>query len=254
MVARPSLRSLGTVVSLSILLAGGGGCASLASTTGPRHPDTIWSTASKQQVYTGERVEFDFVLLDAFGKRKSPQGVADYAVVSIGEVNLTTEADIHGRFRFSHDFADAMPGDELVVTAAAYQQRGARDFIVVRGEWVRTDSAYDEPDKRVARDKIIMIVYDRAIGMTLTRPAHDLDPTTGVLKLKRFDGGTTSVFAQTTTRAGFVMEGPNPEGYYNLTYTPKGGELSSFGTTDVSFRIYDITGQPYETQATVDSP
>ena len=232
------------------------GCisGSLASNTGPRPPGYAWSQAGKQMVHVGEEVQFDFVLQDWRRQRVQPLGIADYGVAHIGNERIETAPDLEGHFRFSYVFDHVRPGDKIAVEVTAFRQRGTRDFMRIRGQWVQGDSPYDDPDKTVAGDEIQLIVYEAPIELTMVRPADELDPQTGALKLRRADGSTTSVFVDRPGRPGFTFTGPEPDGYYRIRYPPKGSELNPIGMTEVEFKIYDVLGQPHYATATLESP
>ena len=237
-----------------ILVAAVAGCASLASSTGPRSQGSEWSVADLQLAHVGEEVRFDFVLLDWLGKGMSPLGVADYAVVTIGPSTLVTEADVYGHFQFSHRLDDVRPGDRISVEASAFKQRGSRDIIVVAGEVVTADSAYDEPDRRVAGDRLTLEVYQAEVELPLQQGGQPFDPDSGVLRLKTTAGKTTPVFHSTKLRRGYDLVGPDAGGAYSLRYRPLASELSDYGNTDIYFRIFDIAGVPHEAGLTLECP
>lgn len=233
------------------------GCVSgsLASNTGPRPAGFAWSLARRQMVHVGEQVEFDFVLQDWARNFVSPLGVADYCVAFVGGERIETEPDVHGHFRFSYVFADLRAGEQVVVKATPYQTRGSRDYMKVRGRWIAGDSPYDQPDKAVAwADAIRLVAYQVPIELSIARPANDVDPQTGVLKIRRADGSTTSVFIDRPDRPGFTIDGPEPDGYYRVFYQPRDNELNEIGTTDVEFVIYDTLGQRHYAGMTLDTP
>jgi hypothetical protein len=205
-------------------------------------------------VHLGEEVPFDFVLQDWQHKLMSPVGFADYCVAMIGSERIETEYDVYGHFRFSHKFSNVEPGQKVKVEATAYQQRGGRDFMKIRGQWMHSDSPYEETDREVARDAINLSVYEAPIDLSVARPPDDLDPDSGVLRIRRHDGSTTSVFIDRPTRPGFTMTGPEPDGYYHVRYTPHGDELNPIGTTDIEFVIHDVAGQKYEVPALITTP
>ncbi|MGB0716839.1 MAG: hypothetical protein ACPGXK_13235 [Phycisphaerae bacterium] len=230
------------------------GCASLAASTGPRSSASQWSVAERQAAHVGEDVEFDFVLLDAWGDGVSPIGVADYVLATVGDYRVVAEPDVNGHFKFAHRLKNVEPGAQLFVKATAFQQKGSRDVIVVAGEVVTADSAYDEADRRVADDHILLDVYQAEVQLQLAGTEQTLDPSSGVLRLKTRDGGVTSVFQNTPLRPGYRLAGPDAAGVYTIDYQPQANEVSNFGETEIYFRIFDIAGSPYEVRTTLNCP
>ncbi|MCH7994388.1 MAG: hypothetical protein IIB57_08085 [Planctomycetes bacterium] len=242
-------------ILLALAVAQGGCVAgSLASNTGPRPPELAWSMAGKQMVHVGEVVEFDFVLRDWTYRFVHPLGIADYCVAFIGEERLETTPDHNGHFQFAYKFDRIQAGDKINVKATAYRTKGARDFMKVRGTWLRSDSAYDKADQRVASDKIRLVAYQVPVELTMVRPADDLDTGRGVLKIHRTHGPTTTVFVDKPGQPGFAIDGPEPDGYYRIGYQPSGSELNSTGTTRVDFTIYDTMGLPHRASLTLQTP
>jgi len=232
------------------------GClsASLASDTGPRLPGRQWSDEARQQAHIGEDVAFDFVLQGAKGQFVPPTDVADYCVAMIGSLRLESEPDQFGHFTFRHRFDGVQPGRTIDIRAAAYQQRGSRDFMKVGGQWLEADSPYSVADRKVAEDSIRITFYQSQVDLRIVRPPDDLDPETGVLRIRRADGSSTAVYVDRPGRRGFKIDGPGPDGYYHVTYAPSGQELNKTGTTDVDFTIYDLVGQRHTVSQTLDTP
>lgn len=234
----------------------GTGChyGSLATKTGPRPPGDAWSVARRQAVYVGEDVEFEFVLQDWTGKFVRPTAIVDYCVAQIGDERLETEPDLLGRFRFQHTFEEMDEGDVMTVCATAYRQNGSRDFVRVRGEWLKGNSRYDSPDEKVTGDCVTLVAYRCNIELAIPKPDFSLDFHTGVLKLKRSDGQITSVYIDRPGRSGFHAIGPEPDGRYFIRYTPNGHELSPTGETEVEMLIHDSSGQVHTIRETVETP
>jgi hypothetical protein len=233
-----------------------GGCisASLATSTGPRPPGHTWSVEGRQMVHVGEEVRFDFVLQDWRKRFIDPTGVADYCVVTLEGERHEVGPDLMGHFQFSHLFDRVEPGRDVNVEAIAMRQRGHRDFMRIRGQWEHSDSPYEEADQAIAGDSVRLLVYERPIALRVVRPADDLDPETGVLKIRRDNGPTTSVFIDRPGRPGFTIIGPEPDGFYRITYRPKGSELNPIGVTEVELTIYDMVGQPHYASTTLETP
>ena len=252
---RRQLRQAHRVI-LAVSLSGVGGCisGSLASNT-DRHPlGYRWSDASRQMVHVGETVEFDFVLQDLWRRFVPPLGLADYCVTVINGKRLESEPNAAGHFQFAYAFNQVTPGEKIEVRTIAYQQRGHRDFMRIREKWVYAESPFNRPDRKVAADSIRLTVYQAPIDLAVVRPPDDLDPESGVLRIRRADGSTTSVYLDRPHHPGFTITGPEPDGYYRVSYRPKGNELNPVGTTDVEFEIYDTAGFPHYASTTLETP
>lgn len=249
-------RQAARVASAVLAVALGGGCisGSLASSTGPRPGGYRWSDAPKQMAHVAETVEFDFVLQDLSHNFVHPLATADYCVLFIGQDRLETEPGLSGHFEFSYTLSPFEPGEVIEIQAEAYRERGGRDFMMIGGRWMRTDSPIDEPDQRVAVDSIEMTIYVAPIELTLARPADDLDLESGVLRIRRDDGSIRSVYIDRPIRSGFTITGPEPDGYYRVRYLPGGNELNPTGTTEVEFVIHDLAGNRHEKFLTLQTP
>lgn len=211
--------------------------------------------ARRQQVHVGEEVQFDFVLQNAAGRLVQPFGLADYCASIIGDERIEAEADPVGHFQFSHLFDDVPPGATVKVTTTAYQQRGGRDFMRIRGTWLPSDSPFNERDRKVATEaSLILTVYQASIDLTFAAGDEDLDPETGVLRIRKSDGSMTAIYEDRPGRPGFTLTGPDADGRYHVHYDPNGRQLNPTGTTDVTFVIYDRAGQVHEASAAIDTP
>jgi hypothetical protein len=202
----------------------------------------------------GEEVSFDFVLQNTNRQLVPPTGVADYCAAMIGSQRLESESDEFGHFTFRHRFDGVQPGQEFDIRATAYEQRGSRDFMKVGGQWLEAESPYSVADRKVAEDSIRLSIYQSLVDLRIVRPSDDLDPETGVLRIRRTDGSSTAVYINRPNRPGFTLEGPSPDGYYRVTYPPSGDDLNKTGTTDVDFTIYDLAGQRHTVATTLDTP
>lgn len=238
------------------LVAAAGGCVqgSLATSTGPKPAGNRWSAARTQKVHVGETVEFDFVLHDGMHRFVSPGGVADYCVAKLGETRLEAVPGPRGHFNFSHTFKDVLAGDIVEVRVDAYRQRGGKDYVEIGEKWFVTQTFSQDPDARVAGASLRLTAYQSVVSFRLARPADDFDPETGVLRLRKPDGTTTSVYVNRTTRPGFLLDGPEPAGYYRVSYEPRGHEVAATGKTDVTFTIYDVAGQRHVKRLEIDTP
>jgi hypothetical protein len=266
------MRGMGRGVA-SVMLATSfvaiGGCvsASLGTNTGPHPPQQRWSIAAKQMAHVGETVQFDFVLTDFWGRFVAPTGLADYCVAvpsrlrtGIGDERIETEPDAKGHFRFSYTLDSLRAGEKIKLTATAYQQRGSRDHMKIRGQWLTADSPYAEPDRKIAGDSIQLTIYQAKVEMKIVRPADDLDPESGVLRLQRLDGTAAPVYTGSPVyidkpgRPGFRLDGPEPNGYYRVEYQPTGEQLNPTGTTEAEFSVYDLGGQRHVVSQTLSTP
>ena len=244
------------LVAVAVFTCTANGCvsASLATSTGPRPSQQRWSTASTQQTHVGEQVHFDFVLTDWRGRFVDPAGIADYCVVMIGSERLEAEPDAKGHFRFSHTLDRVRAGEKLKVSATAFQQQDSRDFMKIGGRWLKADSPYAQPDRKVAADAVQLTIYQTTVDMKIARPADDLDPESGVLRLQCVDGGGGPVYIDKPGRSGFRIGGPESDGYYRVEYRPTGGQLNPTGTTEVEFTIHDLGGQRHVVTQTLSTP
>ena len=238
----------------AMVLLGGCVSASLATNTGPRPPGQHWSTAPIQQVHCGEEVRFDFVLVDPRGRLLNPLGLADYCVAFIGAERFEADPEPNGHFRFVYSFDRIQPGATIPVRADAYRRVGGRDYIRVQGQWLQSLSPYEIADKRIAGDTLILAAYQVEIELSLVRPPDDLEPDSGVLRIRRDDGVVTSVYIDRPGRPGFALTGPDADGYYRVRYTPTGGQLNPVGKTEVEFVIYDLAGHRHRVTAELDTP
>jgi hypothetical protein len=205
-------------------------------------------------VHVGEEVRFQVVLVDLVGRFVHPLGVVDYCVAMVGTDRIEVEPDIDGYFQFSYPFDGLQPGQEIRLWAALYRQRGGRDFMKIRGRWMQSDSPYEQRDQRIGSDAITLTVYEVPIEFTMVRPPVDLDPETGVMRIRRSDGSIVRVYIDKPGRPGFTITGPDPEGYYRIGYVPSGNDLNPSGTTEVTLTIYDRTGTPHEAAQTIETP
>lgn len=228
--------------------------ASLATNTGPRLSGQQWSTAAEQLVHVGESVRFDFVLTDWDGSLLSPIGLADYCAAYVGGERIEVGFDPNGHFRFDFVFDAVAAGETIAVAAEAFRQVGGRDFINAQGEWFESQSPYEVADKQVAGDNLLLRFYRATIELPLARPADDLEPDTGVLRIRRSDGSVSSVYVDRPGRPGFELSGPDGMGFYHVRYSPTGAELNATGTTEVEFVIFDVAGQRHRVASDLPTP
>lgn len=232
------------------------GCVagSLATDTGFRPPGFEWSVDTEQQVHVGEEVRFDFVLHDWSKNLLNPIGIADYCATIVQGERIEVDAQPSGHFQFSHKFDGLTPGERINIRVDAYRQRDDRDFMYIRDRWIHTPNSHNLDDKRVASASIRLTVYAAAIELSIVRPPDDLDPETGVLRIRRTDGSTKSFFIDRPGRRGFTVDGPTVDGYYRFRFRPRGNELNSSGTTAVEIEVYDLSGNPHYAETILDTP
>ncbi|MCH7925072.1 MAG: hypothetical protein IIC51_06020 [Planctomycetes bacterium] len=238
------------------LLALSLGCisGSLASSTGPRDPGQRWSDANRQMVVLGEEVQFDFVLQDWKRRLVSPRGVADYCVAYVGAERIECEADVYGHFSFSHIFDRYRPGDVVAVRAAAFQQRGSRDYMKIAGQWMHNDSPYELSDRKGASDSITLTVYESPIELAVGTAGTPLDPGTAVLRIRKGSDSAVSILIERPDRPGFSLGGPEKNGSYILRYLPRRDELNTYGRTEIEFTVRDVAGRTFRVQSVIETP
>src|SRR3972149_89691 len=129
-----------------------------------------------------------------------------------GGERVEAEPDAKGHFRFSYPLDRVRAGEKLKVTATAFQQRDSRDFMKIGGRWLKADSPYAQPDRKVAGDAVQLTIYQTIVDMKIARPADDLDPESGVLRFQCADGGSGPIYVDKPGRPGFNLGGPDPDG------------------------------------------
>lgn len=194
------------------------------------------------------------MLTDGWGRFVAPTGIDEYGVLYLGFERLESEPSPSGHFRFTHRLDGVRAGSSIAARGAVFQQRGNRDFIKVRGEWLQSSSPYEEPDRLIASDEVTLDVYQVRVSLEIPRPPLDLDIGTGILRIQRDDGTSTTLYVDRPGRPGFTIVGPEPNGRYEITYEPSGDELNRTGTTAVRFSVLDVGGQRHEAQAVLETP
>ena len=245
---------IGAIVAALAVTPAGCIRGSLATSTGPNGPQ-LWSADNEQQAHVGETVRYSFILISPMQNRPlDPYGYADYCIATVGTQRIACEPDLQGHFRFEHRLTDAKPGDEIKVTATAYRQYGARDFLKVGDSWLRGDSPIDEPDPEVCDDSITLQVYQARVQIELPGGDAPLDQESGKLQLIKSDGTVSSVFIDRPGRPGFEAVGPDQAGDYTIVYLPDGDQLSPSGQTRARFTIHDLTGHPHSAECSIPTP
>ncbi len=231
------------------------GCisGSLATSTGSRPEGFAWSPDPKQYAHIGEHVSFDFVLTDAFDHFVDPVGIIDYGVATMAGERIEMEVNPSGHLTFTRPI-NADIGESLHVEVTAYRQLAGRDQIKVGDEWLRSNSPFEQPDKRVASDSVTLLIYQAHVRLRLASPPSDLDPETGVMRLQSDKGSAIPIYIDRPGRPGFRITGPDADAYYTVTYDPPGNVLNDHGSTKVEFTIYDLSGQRHEVSDEIDTP
>lgn len=251
----PALPRLAVQLAVGMLLAGGlaGGCVqgSLATSTGP----ALWSAQKTQQAHVGETVLFDFILISRLQNRPlDPYGFADYCMAQIGDDRVQCEPDLNGHFSFEHQLTDVQAGQQIEVTVTAYRQFGSRDFIQVGKKWLHGDSSIDEPDRKVCKSQVTLVVYQVRLEAQLTVGDSPLDPESGKLRLFGPNEQIVSIFIDRPNRPGFALSGPDQAGQYTLVYEPAGNQIAPSGQTKAHFMVYDLAGQQHDFDFLLDTP
>lgn len=232
------------------------GCmsGSLASNTGPRAPGEKWSTDRDQSAHVGESVQFDFVLKDWKGALAPPTVLADYCVFTIGTDHIAVEASPLGHFSCGFRFDSFHPDNVVNIEAVAYRQRGARDWVKARGQWIQSSTPGDEADISVARDALRMRIYQAEFVLKVSRAADDPDPSTGLLRFSTDTDRTATFALDRNGSRGFRLDGPDPDGSYVVRFEPPAEALAPTGRTSVVFTIKDRAGQTHVFDSTMDTP
>ena len=225
-----------------------GGCfsGSLATGTGPR-PGGDWSDARYQAAHVGETVHFSFILTRRpFSKHPiHPVGFADHCIITLDDRSAEAELDDTGKFTLVYRMPETWRGREIRVAATAFRQYGRRDRMVVDGELLEVDNAWDETDSVFARASITMLIYQSAVELTLTPGADDFDFGTARLIVRKADGTASAVAAARPPVGGFTLEGPDEKGVFTVRYEPKWDQVNLTGTTQAEFTVYDLAGRQH---------
>lgn len=229
---------------VGVLACGNAGCiyGSLASDTGYSQ-EGLWSVAEVQEAHVGESVKFSFILRERFkAQRIDVLRIADYAAANILNERIEAGPDLDSAFLLEYRLDNVAAGRTLRVEVAAFEIRGSKDFMKIRGRWHHSASGVDMPDKRVAKDSIKLRTYQSKIDYEFRKPQITLDWTTARLVITRRDGKVTTVFADQPHRAGFTMNGPDRRGYFHIRYFPVADQVNKTGTTRAALRVLDLNG------------
>lgn len=232
------------------------GCikASLATTTGPVSRGQLWSMADEQMVHVGEKVDFEFVLVDRGGTILGPAGGIDYCVAEVGDTIVEALPDGTGRFHFSYTFKDEQPGETIVVRATGYEQRRERDLVKIGDRWVVTESPQARADRAVAGDEVTLQTYQRGIRFVVGPLAAEPDIDSGVLTITCGETERARIYADRPHRRGFTLHGLDQNERLRVGYVPTGDQLCPRGVTALQFKIHDLEGAPYETATLMETP
>lgn len=235
------------------MLAGGCYSVSIATSTGDRLGGN-WSTVPKQQAHVGETVEFSVMLTQPLtGRPVHARGAADYCALFLNGRRVDLEMDIDGRFHgtYAFDFVDA--DEKIRVDAKVYLTRGSRDFMQIRGEWLRNESPRDWPDHLVASGHVELAFYQSELRLEVPGAAGGFDLSTAKLILRRPDGTETTVFPYRPPRHGFSLT-QQPHGGLLLTYRPRADEISPYGATQAVLSVYGHDGKGYQAEELLLTP
>lgn len=242
--SRPGKTGAWWLACVGLLACGNAGCiyGSLASDTG--HSDEgLWSVAPVQDAHVGELVKFSFILRERFNPHRiDALRIAEYAAANILNERIEAGPNLDSAFVLEYRLDNVAAGRTLRVEVAAFEIRGSKDFMKIRGQWHHSASGIDMPDKRVAKDSIKLRTYQSKIDYKFHKPQIALDWTTARLVITRRDGKVSTVFADQPHRAGFTMNGPDQRGYFHIRYFPVADQVNKTGTTRAALRVLDLNG------------
>jgi len=210
-------------------------------------PATGHTTPSAHQpvpVHVDQPISFTFDI----------DGPADYAEVFFGSAAppTTIQATGEGHFRFNHTFdRPTNPARPITIEAVAYLVRGRQDRIFINGEPIARDERDDVHDRRCARSKIMVCVYQSHIELTLPAAAGPYNWASARLVIQRGDRQETIIYQKQGQVRGFVAIGPDDADRYVITYRPRYDEIDPAGSNHAVFSARDRFGQLRSWPATV---
>jgi len=242
-------------VTAVMFILGASGCirGSLATDTG-YSTEGAWSAAKVQDAHIGETVTCSLILRESFKKeRLSLLGVADYAAAQISSDRVEAEPQ-SGRFVFRYTFKDVDPGRTVKVSARAYRIRKKKDYMKIQGQWLRSQSPYELPDRNVGADSLKLRFYQSRIEYSFEAPRTKLDWATSRLVITRKDKQISTVLMEKANRSGFTVNGPDRKGRYCIQYFPLAEQVNKTGETSVALYVLDINGQQHTYKFEFDTP
>lgn len=223
---------------------------SLATRTGPAGSDR-WSVEKLQHAHVGERVEFQFIVMDAV--RGVPMGnMADYAVWDIGGTPEVTSTGGDGRFHLSYTFEESATGN-VAVRATAYRARGSQDVHAINGQLVELANPNDLPDAQVASDEIALSVYQAAVRFDVPDRTPEYLWATALLTFQTGDNVST-VRPARPGRPGFAIIHDDTSATTVVTFTPTADLLPTTGSTAVRLLVHDAAGEQQVLEQMVPTP
>lgn len=236
---------------LAALLAGG--CAysmsSLATSSGPKRHGGQWSVAGEQWVHVGELFDVSFALYS---------GTADYAVLRIeplGRNKVVTTAD-RGRFVF-HDLCfdePTPPRKPLVLRAAAYLERGQRDFMDYDGQLLGRESPFDTTDQKIAGTTLKLHVYQSRLAIAIPADAGGYNWQTAKLLLYADPEHPSEIRLGREYRRGFRIEGPSAAGSFVVAYEPTADQIKHTDQTRAVFTVLNAAGNEHRQEVWLATP
>ncbi|NOX57706.1 MAG: hypothetical protein GXP29_02460 [Planctomycetes bacterium] len=181
-------------------------------------------------------------------------GLADYCAFSFGGERIEAELDEAGGFTAAYLFDHVESGMEVSVLAEAFAEQDDRDFMKIAGKWLRTQSPYNKPDKRIASARVLLSVYQSVVRFKIPKPEHAYDLSTGKMVFRCNNDRNVSVFEHRPPRTGFEISPENADGSRWVAYLPTGDQLNPNGTTDVEFIIFDVAGNRTMLTETLETP
>lgn len=245
------------VLTLGLLVsaAGGSGCirGALATSTGRNGP-SLWSEEKVQWAHVGEQVRFSFILISPTVNRAlNPEGFADYCVIRIGEAMVGCELDFEGHFRCIYRFENEPAGSEIRVEATTYRQYELRDFLPLDAGWTESSPSGDQPDRKIASDKLTIKLYETRIELALSDDKQ-WDWQSGRLELHAPGKAPVTIYEEQELQPGYRVETLGGGKGFAIRYAPRADEMGTTGMTNYAFTIHDLGGEPHIIRGSVKTP
>ena len=219
--ARTSLCSVAMVAGVALL----GGCTHFDSTL-TVIDGGAWRSVARRQVrqyaHVGQPITFEFLV----------NGPADYAEVFFGHAGhpITVSADSEGVFRFQKTFdMPTLRGDPVAVASDAFLIRSKKDRVFLKGEPISI--VEDVPDRRCAKAKLSVVVYQSEVRFTVPAPQAPTSWNAARLTLHRPDAAPETVYPASGDVYGFVVAGPNEQDACTVVYHPRHDQITADNRT-----------------------